>query len=83
MPNSKEYLDRNREHINELKRLKYNSEARKKAYAEKRDTILQDLREKKVMCPICKIDYHRYHVRNHLINRHKLDPDTAEKILTN
>ena len=73
MPNSRAYLECNREHINELKRLNYNSDARKKAYAAKRDTILKDLRENKIMCPICKIGYHRYHIRKHLVGRHKLE----------
>ena len=81
MPNSREYLERNREHINELKRLKYNSETRKIAYAAKRETILKDLRENKVMCPTCTLEFHRYYIRKHLVGRHKLEPESVEKIL--
>jgi hypothetical protein len=83
MPNSREYLERNREHINELKRLKYSSDARKMAYAANRETILKDLRQNKVMCPICTLDFHRYYIRKHLVGRHKLEAENAENLLKN
>ena len=83
MPNSKEYLERNRAHINELNRLKYNSEARKMAYAANRETILRDLRENKIECPICTLEFHRYYIRKHLVGRHKLEAEHAAKMLQN
>ena len=59
MVNSKEYLEKNREAINQQRRERYNSEARKRRYYEKRDTMLQRCREDKAMCPLCRIEYHR------------------------
>ena len=40
MPNSKEYLERNREAINQRRRERYDSDARKRKYYDDRDNIL-------------------------------------------
>ena len=72
MGNSKEYLDRHREEINERKRQKYDADARKRKYLENRDAILQKCREDKAMCPICQIEYYRPYLKTHLIGRHKM-----------
>ena len=82
MPNSREYLERNREAINAQRRLRYNADARKKAYETQRTVLLQHLRENKIMCPICTIPYHRYYVRKHLAGRHDLDDTRVEELLS-
>ena len=51
------------------------------AYAANRETILRDLRENKVTCPICTLDFHRYYVRKHLVGRHKLEAEYADNLL--
>ena len=81
MANSKEYLERNREAINQQRRERYNSEARKRRYYEKRDTILQRCREDKAMCPLCRIEYHRRYLRTHLVGRHRLEESEVERLL--
>ena len=80
MANSKEYLERNREAINQQRRERYNSEARKRRYYEKRDTILQKCREDKALCPLCRIEYHRPYLRTHLVGRHRLEESEVERL---
>ena len=78
MGNSKEYLDRHREEINERRRHKYDADARKRKYLENRDAILQKCKEDKAMCPICQIEYHRPYLKTHLTCRHKMGEREAK-----
>ena len=81
MANSKEYLARHREAINQRKRERYDSEARKRKYLENRDVILQKCRENKVMCPLCCIEYNRPYLRAHLVGRHKVNESEAVRFV--
>ena len=80
MANSKEYLERNREAINQQRRERYNSEARKRKYYENRDAILQKCKEDKALCPLCRIEYHRPYLRAHLAGRHRLAEEEVARL---
>ena len=79
MANSKYYLERNRDAINQQRRERYDSDARKRKYYEKRDAILQKCREDKALCPLCCIQYHRPYLRTHLMGRHRLERSDLER----
>ena len=66
-----------REELNARRREKYNSEKRKQKYRENRVIILQKSQEDKKECPLCKLEYGRKYLSQHLITRHKLDADSA------
>ena len=81
MANSRAYLDRNREAINQRRREIYNSDARKRKYYENRDAILLKSRADKALCPLCNIEFHRPYLRTHLGGRHKLGEGEVERVL--
>ena len=80
MPNSKEYLERNREAINQRRRERYDSDTRKRKYYDDRDNILQKRRADKALCPLCRIEYHRPYLRAHLAGRHRLAEEEVARL---
>ena len=70
MPYTKEYQDKNREIINEKRRSKYNSEERKQHYKQNREQILAALKQDRVNCPLCGLDYGRLYLTKHIATRH-------------
>lgn len=74
MAYTQKYLDANREKINERRREKYSSKARKSDYADKREEILKKGKEDRAICPLCNLDFRRLYIKKHIRTRHKTDP---------
>jgi hypothetical protein len=72
MAYTREYVEANREKINEKRRVKYSTEHRKAEYQEKREEILRKGKEDRSNCPLCGLDFRRLYIKKHLITRHKL-----------
>ena len=71
---------KHREAVNQRRRERYDSDARKRNYYENRDAILQKCREDKAVCPLCCIEYHRPYLRTHLVSRHRLEASEVERL---
>ena len=67
------YAVKNRELINERRRLSYHSN---------REANLVKRRECKAHCPLCGFDFCNVtYLKEHLINRHKLLPEDAVRVI--
>ena len=67
------YAVKNRELINERRRLSYHSN---------REANLVKRRESKANCPLCGFDFCNVtYLKEHLINRHKLSPEDAVRVI--
>ena len=70
-----EYLEKNREIINEKRRDKYVSRDRKAEYQMHREAILKRGREDRAQCPLCKLEFRRLYIPRHIETRHKIDKE--------
>ena len=77
MVSSAAYIEANREIINYKRRMRYDSEARKKEYNENREAILKQKRNDRSECPLCKLEYRRLYIPQHLVTRHKISKEEA------
>jgi hypothetical protein len=77
MVSSAAYIEANREIINYKRRMRYDSEARKKEYNENREVILKQKRNDRSECPLCKLEYRRLYIPQHLVTRHKISKEEA------
>ena len=68
---TKEYADKNRESINEKRRMKYSSELRKEEYNKQRCAILEKGRSDRAECPLCGLEFRRLYIPKHIATRHK------------
>ena len=82
MGNSREYLERNREKINAHKRARYDPEVRREKYLSTRESVLEKSKHDKQMCPLCRIDYNRRYLRQHLQCRHRCDASEVEELVS-
>ena len=80
MVSSAAYIDANRETINYKRRMRYNSEARKREYDENRESILLQTKNDRGECPLCKLDFRRLYIKQHIVTRHKLNMEEASKL---
>ena len=71
MASSRQYLEANREILNEKRRIRYGSEDRKKEYQENREEILKKKKEDRLACPICNLKYRRLYIKQHIKTRHE------------
>jgi hypothetical protein len=71
MAYTQKYLENNRKTINEKRRAKYSSEARKEEYITKREEILKRGKEDRALCPMCGLDFRRLYIPKHIATRHK------------
>ena len=70
MGSKPEYIEANRESINEKRRIRYDSETRKADYHENREEILKKCREDRALCPLCGLDFRRLYIKRHIETRH-------------
>jgi len=77
MVSSAAYIEANRDMINYKRRMRYDSEARKKEYIENRESILLQKKNDRSQCPLCKLDFRRLYIPQHLITRHKISKEEA------
>ena len=80
MVSSASYIEANREIINHKRRMRYDSEARKKEYSENREAILLQKKNDRGVCPLCKLDFRRLYIPQHLVTRHKISKEDACKL---
>ena len=80
MGNSAAYIEANREDINYKRRMRYNSVARKEEYDANRETILLQKKNDRGICPLCKLDFRRLYIKQHIVTRHKLSMEEASKL---
>ena len=67
------YARKNRELINQRKRASYHAN---------REAILAKRKEKIAHCPLCGFDFCNVtYLKEHLINRHKLSPEEAVRVI--
>ena len=71
MAYTREYVEANREKINEKRRLNYHTERRKVEYQRKRDEILKKQKEDRQNCPLCGLDFRRLYIPKHIKIRHE------------
>ena len=81
MGNSREYLVKNRDRINAHRRERYNAEERRNKYLKTREVVLQKSKIDKQMCPMCRIDYNRRYLRQHLVCRHRVEANEAQTLI--
>ena len=72
MAYTREYVEANREKINEKRRLNYCNERRKAEYRRKRDEILKKQKKDRQNCPLCGLDFRRLYIPKHIKIRHKV-----------
>ena len=78
MGSKPEYIEANRDIINEKRRSRYSSEQRKAEYQQKRTKILKKSRLDRACCPLCGIDFRRLYIPQHIATRHNKRPKEAE-----
>jgi hypothetical protein len=69
---TREWIEANRENINEKRRQRYMQEKEKEDWPERREKMLQRKKLAKQMCPICQIMYGKVYLKHHLAGRHKV-----------
>ena len=74
MAYTREYLEKNRDAINEKRRAKYSTEKRKAKYQQNREELLQRGRDDRACCPLCNLEFRRLYIKNHIVTRHKVQP---------
>lgn len=65
-----EYVEANREKINEKRRVTYCTERRKVEYQRKREEILKSQKDDRANCPLCGLDFRRLYIPKHIKIRH-------------
>ena len=68
---TKEWVDTNRELMNEKRRQRYMLNKEKDDWPEKREKMLQRKKNAKTMCPQCNILYGSVYLKHHIELRHK------------
>ena len=79
---TKEYADKNRESINEKRRMKYSSELRKEEYKKQRCAVLEKGRSDRAECPLCGLEFRRLYIPKHIATRHKKTDSVCHPIKT-
>ena len=74
MAYTREYLEKNRDAINDKRRAKYCTEKRKAKYQQTRETLLQKAKGDRACCPLCNLEFRRLYIKNHIATRHKVQP---------
>jgi DNA repair exonuclease SbcCD ATPase subunit len=72
MAYSKEYLEANREIINQKRREKYDPNARQAYYDRTRVEMLEKGKLDRACCPLCGLDFRRLYIPRHIATRHKM-----------
>lgn len=70
MGSKPEYIEANREIINEKRRNRYCSELRKEDYHQNREQILKKCRDDRMDCPLCGLEFRRLYIPKHIATRH-------------
>tara|TARA_R110002072_G_scaffold51914_3_gene139027 strand:+ start:915 stop:1184 length:270 start_codon:yes stop_codon:yes gene_type:complete len=68
---TKEWVNTNRELINEKRRQRYMLNKQKDDWPDKREKMLQRKKNAKTMCPQCKILYGSVYLKHHIALRHR------------
>ena len=74
MGSKPEYIEANREIINEKRRKRYSTEQRKEDYKKNREEILKKCKEDRMDCPLCGLEFRRLYIPRHIATRHKKRP---------
>ena len=74
MAYTREYLEKNRDAINDKRRAKYCTEKRKAKYQQKREELLQRSKGDRACCPLCNLEFRRLYIKSHIVTRHKVQP---------
>jgi hypothetical protein len=80
MGSKPEYIEANRELINEKRRKRYSTEKRKEDYMQNREEILKKCKEDRTNCPLCGLDYRRLYIPQHVVTRHKISKEEFVKM---
>ena len=64
------YLEKNREKINQKRREKYNSDARKVDYERNKERISELGKADRCICPHCKLSFRTVYLQKHIKCRH-------------
>ena len=70
MAYTREYVETNREKLNEKRRVTYCTERRKAEYQRKREEILKSQKDDRANCPLCGLDFRRLYIPKHITIRH-------------
>lgn len=67
---TKEWIEQNRDTINEKRRIRYMMNKEKDDWPEKRAKMLQRKKDAKTLCPHCNILYGSVYLKHHINLRH-------------
>ena len=77
---TKEWIESNREMINEKRRERYMLSKLKEDWPEKRAKMLERTKNAKTMCPHGKILYGSSYLKHHIANRHTINTEPPENL---